>query len=388
MKPARLYCVIACLCSCFSALHDVAAAQARRIDLRSMQSQNRRVVLSTSGAKAVEPSSSSLELKPAEILIERLPGRVIKLAGSDPALTRPGQLPGQELPFRLYAVGAQGARLDLTVVADIDGRGLKFSDEEPVFIGRIFIGIIDKLHPGSQQTLPVPVNLQVTSKADKVEPDVLILNHINLPYVPVTIKARTPADPVTVSIRPSFDLDPMDLELKVIRPSLHVSPSPQAIFGFGLEEASIIVRAEELAYHGDIPLALTATKGTLSKIEATLGKTGTVTSKIRSGSMGTAKIRAEASGFTSGETILIYTFPWEFLLAASGGGIVGTLAKKTFTRKGIVAGIALGLLGGVAYAVGLNLTGFAINVTAGAAVTFIAAGLVAYFGLKAAAPKR
>lgn len=83
-----------------------------------------------------------------------------------------------------------------------------------------------------------------------------------------------------------------------------------------------------------------------------------------------------------------FTPPWAFAIAAILGAVVGVVGKKLGTRsKGkkltiaaLLAGVALGVLAAVAFAVGVNLTGYVPQAKAGEAVTFFVAGIVAYAG--------
>ena len=70
--------------------------------------------------------------------------------------------------------------------------------------------------------------------------------------------------------------------------------------------------------------------------------------------------------------------PWPFLVAAILGGVGGTLLRRRRRKLALadfVAGVVAGLVSALAYAIGLNLTGFNLNVRFGEVVVLVVAAL-------------
>ncbi|MBZ5571997.1 MAG: hypothetical protein LAO09_08965 [Acidobacteriia bacterium] len=300
-----------------------------------------------------------------------------------------GGVSRNELPFRLYGVRPDGGDLNLGVVVDVEGGGMRPTPNAAGFVGKLRFGIIDKQSPDSRQTLPTPVNFQVTADVDSVSPDAISLNHTNLPFAPLTLSAVSPGDTVSVQIRPSFAVtEPVKVDLSVIRPELSIQVSPSNIQGWGLEEADITIEAAGMEHPENTRVTLNATKGGLDRTVVSLDKGGLGTAKIRSIGLGSARVTAESPSLKGTDRKLEFTPPWAFAIAAILGAVVGVVGKKLGTRsKGkkltiaaLLAGVALGVLAAVAFAVGVNLTGYVPQAKAGEAVTFFVAGIVAYAG--------
>jgi ethanolamine ammonia-lyase large subunit len=137
-------------------------------------------------------------------------------------------------------------------------------------------------------------------------------------------------------------------------------------------------------------VALSATKGGLRATVISLDAAGIATTKIRSIGLGPAKISSASSLLKSAETEVTFILPWAFALSAIVGGIVGAVAKRlkpksTKLKLGpvmvdILAGLALGILGAAAYAIGVNLTDYVPQAKVGEALIFFVSGVISYMG--------
>lgn len=374
-----------CLFLCMIGAQGVSAQSRRKIDVATARVSQLKV-LRPSGLSNVGGGVSGIttvEVRPSELLFERLDRPAIVTQNAS-GVSR------QELPFRLYGVSPEGSHLDFGVVVDIEGGGMRPSPNAASFVGKLRFGIINSQNPASQQTLPTPVGFLVTADVDSIDPDGSVnLDHTNLPFVPVTLSAVSPRDTVSVQIRPSFSpANPVKVDINVIRPELNIEISPKSIQGWGLEEASITIRTTGLAQPKAAEVTLNATRGGLEKTSVNLDDNGVGAAKIRSIGLGLAKISAKSSRLRDAETDVRFTFPWAFTISAMLGGILGVLAKKVQSKGkksgsmavSLLAGIAIGMLGAVAYAVGVNLTGYVPKAQVGEALILFVAGMVSYVG--------
>jgi hypothetical protein len=373
---------LVCLSLCLIGLQPLDAQTRRKVDVATAQVSNLKI-LRAGGAANIGAGTQSVEVTPSELLFEHLDRPVI-VKQSASGVTR------QELPFRLYGVSPNGSPLDLDVIVDVEGGGMRPSPNASSFVGTLRLGIVDTQDPNSQQTLPTPVNFQVTADVDSVAPEgSLSVDHTNLPFVPVTLSAMSPPDTVSVQIRPSFSLtNPVKVDVNVIRPELTVVASPKKIQGWGLEEADITISTRGITQPEGREVTLEATKGGLEKTLVTLDAKGVGATKIRSIGLGQAEITVVSSGLKGAGADVTFTPPWAFAISAIFGSLVGTLAgmalsKSKQSRPSILnplARIALGILGAVAYAVGVNLTGYVPQAVVGEALTFFVAGIISYAG--------
>jgi hypothetical protein len=349
----------------------------RTVDLKKSRPAEVTILKST-GTAPLNRDLDQVRVKKGEMLLVRLPRPVV---ASQAGLR-------QELPFRLLGVGAGGNELDFDIVVDIDGGGMRPAADTPGFLGRVYFGVVDKKQPASRQTLPVPVSFLVTADVDAISPSGSIeLAHTNLPFVPLTLSAKSPRDPVMVHVRSSLSPGaPVDFKVEVIRPELAIEVSPKTIQGWGLEEADVTVTAKRLLQPAGTEVTFSTTKGGLAATTTTLNAAGIGSTRIRSIGLGRARISSASPILTSAATDLDFTFPWAYVISAIAGGLVGGLAKGLTSKPrrveplDLLAGVALGILGAAAYTIGVNLTGYVPQSKVGEALIFFVAGIVSYAG--------
>lgn len=368
----------------FQNLHGAQAKvlkQQRSIPLQNLHGVEAKV-LKPQGVATVSAAATKVTINRGEMLFERVDQQPV-------AIKEAGGVSRNELPFHIYGVKPDGKDLNLVVVVDVDGGGMRPTPNAGGFVGTLRFGIIDKQSPNSQETLPTPVNFQVTADVDRVTPGAVSLKHTNLPFAPLTLFAASPGDRVAVQIRPSFSITkPVKVDLSVIRPELSIQISPRDIQGWGLEEAEITIEAPGMEQPENTEVRLSTTKGALDRSIVRLDKGGVGTAKIRSIGLGLAKVTAGSSRLKGADGKIQFTLPWAFGIATLLGAAIGVVAKKfgskskgkRLTMTGLISGVALGILGAVAFAVGVNLTGYVPEAKVGEAVTFFVAGIVAYAG--------
>jgi hypothetical protein len=380
LKRSRPFFTAICIC-----LFGIAnlAAQTRRVNLPTGNVKEVKK-LTSAGVTQVNNEISSININSQELLFERTESAEIKLSPEvlrAASITRPGEIPGIILPFKFYGIQNDNTIFDLDTIVDMEPiKGLSFSPETLAFQCTLHIGLYDRRHPGDAGPLPHPVEFLITADIEH-NPSSIILDHLNLPYAQVSLSTRTPVEPVLVRIRPNFSSDPQIIELSVDRPVLKLEVSPSSISGFGLEAADITILGKDLPLEPGISLTLTTNRGKIEPINIKTNEDGIATSNLRSISLGSAQVRVDSPRFISIEREVRFRFPWLFLVAAILGGLIGSIPKMgKFRLKKVTIGIALGILGGVGYAVGVNVLGFEPSVTIGEAVTFFISGICAYVG--------
>jgi hypothetical protein len=254
------------------------------------------------------------------------------------------------------------------------------------FVGVMLIGLEDSLRRGQQLTLSTPIAVQVTGDADGYDPMDLSILHTNVPYARVKIRATSPKDTVRILVQPTFDPAGVHTPIPVARPPMQVRVSQPAIQGFGLQTAKVTISVTG-APEG-LPVVVWSTRGRLDTDTLSLSAQGVASTNVRSEGLGQATVHAELGQLASGLVPIEYEVPWGFLVAAILGGLLGAFirrrrdeTKDKASRADLPLGVAFGLLGAVAYALGLNLTGAELSVRFGEAATFLIASLSAAFDL-------
>lgn len=296
------------------------------------------------------------------------------------------------LPIRFAQLNERGD-VELLLWPRIDpGAGLEYAPDDQAFRGAFLVGLEDSLHPTRRTPLPTRVFLQLTSAAGQVSPVTVEITHSNIPYVPVEISSRRPADTVEIRIRAEFDTTSVVAKLPVNRPRVRVTTAAPAIQGFGLEALTVTVEVAPAAV-GTARTVMLSGGGSIEPNPVPLGPDGTGSATLRSRGVGAVTLTATSDPFLPGEAPVRFTWPLAFLGASLLGGLAGAVAARTrakrqktptsLARLGAdgVSGVITGLIVSAAYAVGINLTGFDIRVPFGEAAAFVCAALGAVYGL-------
>jgi hypothetical protein len=332
-----------------------------------------------SNATARLPAGEVVTLRPGEFLAARSPVS----AGHRASDSVPGRL---VLPVRLLGVDAAGNVLDAQPTVTIEGGGLVYSSAEHAFTGSIFVGL-EEAAPAAARALGRQVLLLVTASDGTADPPQVSLDHTSLPYRRVRLKAAAPThDLVVLHLRTTFDPQPVDVPVPVLRSVLSVSVTPHRINGYGLEGATVGIRAEPALPRASV--MLTASRGSLEPAVVQLDSSGIATASVRSAGTGRDTVEAAGQSLRSASATLDYVFPWAFLIAAIGGGLVGGLVRELLTVAGarpavrfgrFVLGWAAFTLVGVvvvmAWAVGIDLLGIRLAAVYGEGLVAVIAAL-------------
>ena len=304
-------------------------------------------------------------------------------AQPDSAATDP--YPHMDQPGRYFVLGSAGGLLNLRLRVSV-GRGLRYDRDAGAYVGEITVGLEDTVRLTEQVTLSTPIEIQVTGEADRLDPGNFEIGHTNLPYTRVTVRANAPRDTVYLVVQPTFNPTGERTPVPVERLPVQVRTSQPAIQGFGLQTATVTIRIPGAP--AGIPLVVWSTRGRLEADTLTLAASGMAVTRVRSEGIGAATVHAELGQLASGLTPIRYTVPWTFLAAAVLGGLLGAVirrhreeTKRRASKADLPVGICFGLLGAVAFALGLNLFGLDISVRIGEAATFLAAAASAALDL-------
>jgi len=144
MKFGRRHLELLCLFLCLIGVETLYAQARRSINLAAVRSNEIKVLRST-GATSVAAGTTTVQLRPAELLFERLE-RPVVVTRSVEGLSR------HELPYRLHGVSSSGDNLDLDIVIDVDGGRPRWWRQPPFQV--LGAGLKPFLQPGRKRTAP------------------------------------------------------------------------------------------------------------------------------------------------------------------------------------------------------------------------------------------
>lgn len=385
MFPQHMIRILPVVTAALLASLPLLAQRALRIDPRTLGIENIRVVSPVRDATTVQATTASVALRADEFLIGRAETPIQHTVLENSARFT--------LPYKIVGSDRTGAMVKLSPVIEVGGGGFRFDPNLDAFVGNLFIGLQDELKPQQASPLARAVRMLVTATADSVGPASVLINHTNLPFLPVEIIVRRPEETVSVRLRPEFDSTGMELAVPVRRPSLHIEVSPPTIQGFGLETADVTVSAQGAAINGPITVRLSSSGARPEPPILTLEGSGTATTTIRSRGLGSAELTASSDILQSAAAEVNFQAPWGFAIAAIAGGLLGGFLRflmpligttKKLRPRELALQVALGSLAGIltasAYAVGLNFLDLSPSAVVGEALVFTIAALGALAG--------
>ena len=380
MFPRRFTCYILAALSLLLVSTPLFAQQVLRIDPRTLGMENIRLISPAREAIAVQSAAANVSLRTNEFLIGRSETPIQHILLNDTARFT--------LPYKIVGADRSGALVKLSPVIEVGGGGFRFDPNLDAFVGNLFIGLQDELKPEQASPLARAVRMLVTAAADSVGPASVLVNHTNLPFLPVEIVVRRPEETVSVRLRPEFDAVGMELAVPVRRPSLRIEVSPPNIQGLGLETADVTVSAQGAAINGPITVRLSSSGARPEPPTLMLEGSGTASATIRSRGLGSAELTASSDILQSATATVNFEAPWGFAIAAIAGGLVGGFLRflmpligttKKLRPRELALQVALGSLAGIltasAYAVGLNFLDVSPSAVVGEALVFTIAAL-------------
>jgi hypothetical protein len=254
-----------------------------------------------------------------------------------------------------------------------------------MYKGELLIGVAEIADTGVTKQLPTPLLFQIVGAA-RSDPARILVDSTSPPFRPVDVwlSAAQGAKLLVVSM---FDHAGTQIALPVAS-ELDVDTGNGRIAGFGVESTHIIVSLNNVA---DAPGRMVTLhvdpSGYLDQTKLTLDDKGVAETELRSGSIGTAQIRATSPGLAPISAIVTYTFPFLTIAASILGGLLGA-GVSLFTTPGegnsamrrLLGASLYGILVFVAYVIGINLLPVTAKVSVGALATFAISALGAWVG--------
>lgn len=270
---------------------------------------------------------------------------------------------------------------------------LQYNDTMKKFYGQL--GFLLAINNGAILPLTDPVNIEVMSnEVSSIIPGALKIDHLNIPSTKIALAADMVRDSAEIKVITTSNPGGYTTFLKVT-PRLVISTNQTTLQGLGVEEVPVNVMFEGSSSSDSVTVNFSTQKGvvTPNSISVHYNKPSTV--YLRSDGLGHSNLSAITSSFPNSNVLIFkYAFPWLFLLAAIGGGLVGSVAKYLIAVKNnqsmlkpIVGGILIGIIGAVAYyGLGINLLGVSLSPALNALAVFALSGLCAYFGISLLKP--
>ena len=268
---------------------------------------------------------------------------------------------------------------------------LRFDTERRRLRGNILLGVVE-VGTTARKTLSTPIDFQVIGVS--AIPNPIVASRTSPPFETVTIEvADTGESVVNVRVRSNLAPDKEEIvELKVQRPGIVLSVSPEAIQGWGLETAVLTVQAGEPGF-GRQALQLTSRIGRLDDNHVLLDDNGMASQIVRSASIGTDTITVRGIPFGEETRQIRYTLPVRFMVAAVLGGLAGgilRIGKKFRLNRSSARELGLAVLAGAVvfglYALGVNLSSFRLPAQAGEVLVFVVSALGAFVGSRLLTP--
>lgn len=270
---------------------------------------------------------------------------------------------------------------------------LQYNDTLRKFCGQM--GFLLAINNGAIVPLTDPVNIEVASnEVSSISPDALKIDHLNIPSTKISLAADMVKDSAEIKVITASNPGGYTTFLKVT-PRLVISTNQTTLQGLGVEQVPVNVMFKGSSSPDSVIVNFSTQKGvvTPNSIFVHYNKPSIV--YLRSDGLGISKLSATTSIYPNSNVLLFkYAFPWLFLLAAIGGGLVGSVAKYLIAAKKnqsmikpIIAGILIGIIGAVAYyGLGINLLGVSLSPALNALAVFALGGLCAYFGISLLKP--
>ncbi|HET9820217.1 MAG TPA: hypothetical protein VFQ16_00185 [Burkholderiaceae bacterium] len=265
---------------------------------------------------------------------------------------------------------------------------LRYDAQRNQYLGRIAVGLMPVDDGSRSGTLPEAVQFQVIGDVQS-DPDSVPVGGASPPFKTIVVAARDPRAGVSLRVANSLSRDPVVLELPVVRALLRLS-GPSRLQGFGVDTADFTIEASDGAASRNLPVALAIDRGSVQPNQVTLGPDGTAQVRVRSESIGRARLTAGGSHLEEGSSVLEYEAPWRALGACVLGGTVGGVLRQgggrrmSGRRRALEVGLAVlcGLLVWALSVLGVNLLAVELPAHGGEVLAAVVGALGALSGVK------
>ena len=260
-------------------------------------------------------------------------------------------------------------------------------DASGLFKGELLIGVAEIADTGVTKALPTPLLFQIIGAA-RSDPARVLVDSTSPPFRTVAVWLNAAqgamAKLLVVSV---FDHSGTQVAVPVAT-ELDVDTGSGNIAGLGVEATKVMVSLNNAAdAAGRVVTLHVEPSGYLDNNKLILDAKGTGEAELRSGSLGTAQIRATSPGLAPVSVNVAYYFPFLTIAASILGGLLGagvSLLTAPGDSKSVMRRLwgsaGFGLLVFVAYVIGVNLLPFRAQVSVGALSTFALSALGAWLG--------
>jgi len=260
-------------------------------------------------------------------------------------------------------------------------------DATGLFRGQLLIGVAELTDTGESKQLPTPLLFQIVG-AVKSDPARVMVDSTSPPFRPVDVWLNAAQGAMAKLLVVSmFDHAGTQVALPVAS-ELDIDTGNGRIAGMGVESTHITVSLNNMA---DAPGRMVTLhvdpSGYLDKTKLTLDAQGTAETELRSGSVGTAHIRATSPGLAPITANVEYSFPFLTIAASVLGGLLGagvslytSPGDEKSPRRRFIGALMYGILVFVAYVIGINLLPVTAKISVGALATFAISAIGAWVG--------
>lgn len=260
-------------------------------------------------------------------------------------------------------------------------------DATGLFKGELLIGVAEISDTGETKELPTPLLFQIVGAA-KSDPARVLVDSTSPPFRTVDVWLNAVqgamAKLLVVSV---FDHSGTQVAVPVAT-ELDIDTGSGNIAGLGVEATKVMVSLNNAAdAAGRVVTLHVQPSGYLDNNKLILDAKGTSDAELRSGSLGTAQIRATSPGLAPVTATVTYYFPFLTIAASILGGLLGAgvslltaPADTKSTVRRLLGSAGFGLIVFVAYVIGVNLLPFRAEVSVGALSTFALSALGAWLG--------
>jgi hypothetical protein len=204
-----------------------------------------------------------------------------------------------------------------------------------------------------------------------MEDQSVFVEQLNWPPIEVgfsiNAKQNYPVDDLTTKMITIFKPSGYETQISVI-PYIEIDATKDRIMGFGIQKTPVHISIHGPSDGLSMSIGLSADKGYLEEDQIILEQGTTATVYLRSENIGESRLSVHADIPSLGD-VVIFVFPWTFLLFSIIGAVIGSLIrifrikKKPFDTRSFIVGVLLGFTVSVSYwALGLDLLNIDLDI--------------------------